>query len=140
MFCNPLTPSAQRMSHVVLCYDSRDQKLSWYLYIMCLWIVSKHRSLPFYNRYICLPCTVSNGGTRGCGWLTHHNCDIWHAYYKRKAFVSTVKPTGCTNVSNYLFWNGTLHVSDGFSFHHQHFKTVHTAVKQILLSAWLSAC
>jgi len=26
-----------------------------------------------------------------------------------------------------LFWNGTLHVSDGLSVHHQEFKTVHTA-------------
>jgi len=34
-----------------------------------------------------------------------------------------------------LFWNDTLHVSDGLSAHHQEFKTVHTAVKQILLPA-----
>jgi len=27
----------------------------------------------------------------------------------------------------YLFWNDTLHVSDGLCAHHQHFKTVHTA-------------
>ena len=26
-----------------------------------------------------------------------------------------------------LFWNDTLHVSDGASVHHQKFKTVHTA-------------
>ena len=26
-----------------------------------------------------------------------------------------------------LFWNYTLHVSDGLSVHHQQFKTVHTA-------------
>jgi len=26
-----------------------------------------------------------------------------------------------------LFWNDTLHVSDGFSVHHQEFKAVHTA-------------
>jgi len=26
-----------------------------------------------------------------------------------------------------LFWNDTLHVSDGLSVHHQEFKTVHTA-------------
>ena len=32
-----------------------------------------------------------------------------------------------------LFWNDTLHVSDGLSVHHQEFKTVHTATKQILL-------
>jgi len=28
---------------------------------------------------------------------------------------------------NILFWNGTLHVSDGLSVHHQEFKTVQTA-------------
>jgi len=26
-----------------------------------------------------------------------------------------------------LFWNDTIHVSDGLSVHHQQFKTVHTA-------------
>jgi len=26
-----------------------------------------------------------------------------------------------------LFWNNTLHVSDGLFFHHQEFKTLHTA-------------
>jgi len=34
-----------------------------------------------------------------------------------------------------LFWNDTLHVSDGLSVHHQQFKTAHTAVKQILPTA-----
>ena len=34
-----------------------------------------------------------------------------------------------------VFWNDTLHVSDGRSVHHQQFKTVHTATKQIQLSA-----
>ena len=34
-----------------------------------------------------------------------------------------------------LFWNDTVHVSDGLSVHHQEFKIVHTATKQILLSA-----
>ena len=33
-----------------------------------------------------------------------------------------------------LFSNDTLHVSDGLSVHHQQFKTVHTATKQILAS------
>jgi len=35
-----------------------------------------------------------------------------------------------------LFWNDTLHVSDGLSVHHQEFTTVHTATgvcQQILL-------
>jgi len=27
-----------------------------------------------------------------------------------------------------LFWNDTVHVSDGLSVHHQEFKTVHTAI------------
>jgi len=27
-----------------------------------------------------------------------------------------------------LFWNDTLHVSDGLSVHHPEFKTVHTAI------------
>ena len=32
------------------------------------------------------------------------------------------------NMSNFiLFWNNTLHVSDGLSVHHQESKTVHTA-------------
>jgi len=26
-----------------------------------------------------------------------------------------------------LFWNDTLHISDGLSVHHQAFKTIHTA-------------
>ena len=34
-----------------------------------------------------------------------------------------------------LFWSYTLHVSDGLSFHHHEFKTVHTTTKQILLFA-----
>jgi len=41
--------------------------------------------------------------------------------------VSIVKPTRCTNVSNLFYFWMTLHVSDGFSVHHQEFKTVHTA-------------
>ena len=32
-----------------------------------------------------------------------------------------------------LFWNDSLHVSDGLSVHHQEFKTVHTAVSVLLL-------
>ena len=39
----------------------------------------------------------------------------------------------------FIFWNDTLHVSGGLSVHHQQFKTVHTAVKQILLTACLQA-
>jgi hypothetical protein len=41
--------------------------------------------------------------------------------------IPTVKPTKCTNFSNYLFLHNTLHDLDGLSVHHQEFKTVHTA-------------
>jgi len=34
-----------------------------------------------------------------------------------------------------LFWNDTLHVSDGLSVHHQEFKTVHTTTKEVLYSS-----
>ena len=42
-------------------------------------------------------------------------------------YVSIVKPTRCTNVSNLFYFGITLHVSDGLSVHHQEFTTVHTA-------------
>jgi len=41
--------------------------------------------------------------------------------------VSIVKPTKCTNVSNLFYVGINLHVSEGFSVHHQEFTTVHTA-------------
>ena len=43
--------------------------------------------------------------------------------------IATVLPTRCTISKIYfiLFWNNTLHVSDGLSVHHQESKTVHTA-------------
>ena len=51
--------------------------------------------------------------------------DVHRAVHRNT--ISIVKPTRCTNVSNlFYFWNDTLHVSDGFSVHHQQFKTVHT--------------
>ena len=34
-----------------------------------------------------------------------------------------------------LFWNDTLHVSDGLSVHRQEFETVHTATKEVLMTA-----
>ena len=46
--------------------------------------------------------------------------------FGERSLISIVKPTTCTNVST-LFWKDTLHVSDGLSFHHQEFKTLHTA-------------
>jgi len=52
--------------------------------------------------------------------------DVHRAVHRN--IISIVKPTRCTNVSNLLiFWNGTVHVSDGFSAHHHEYKTVHTA-------------
>jgi len=42
-----------------------------------------------------------------------------------------------------LFWNNTVHVSDGLSVHHQEFKTVHsaTSVCQTGTSVcWLASC
>jgi hypothetical protein len=50
--------------------------------------------------------------------------DVHRAVHRN--VISIVKPTRCTNISN-LFWNDTLHVSDGPSDHHQKFKTVHAA-------------
>jgi len=46
-------------------------------------------------------------------------------YIQQQAFAKQVLLSAC------LFWNDTLHVSDGLSVHHQGYKTVHTAVKQI---------
>ena len=52
-----------------------------------------------------------------------------HAYIRKRAciYVSIVKPTRCTNVSNLFYFGKTVHVSDGLSVHHQEFETVHTA-------------
>jgi len=41
--------------------------------------------------------------------------------------LSIVKPTRCINVTFLLFWNDTLHVSEGLPVHHKEFKTVHTS-------------
>jgi hypothetical protein len=40
-----------------------------------------------------------------------------------------------------LFWSNTVHVSDGFSVHHQEFKTIHTAtgICQTDTAVWLLA-
>ena len=32
----------------------------------------------------------------------------------------------CISIVFIVFWNDTVHVSDGLSVHHQEFKTVHT--------------
>ena len=51
-------------------------------------------------------------------------------------YISVVKPTRYIKFSNLFYWSNTVHVSGGLSVHHQELKTVHTAVKQILLSAY----
>ena len=48
-------------------------------------------------------------------------CIIIYVYFYSKT-------NQMNNISNFvLFWNNTLHVSDGLSVHHQESKTVHTA-------------
>ena len=80
----------------------------------------------------------------------------WNAYaLKRASWVSCHLYSKANQmhqcVKFILFWSDTMHVSDDCSVHHQEFKTVHTAVKQILLLAcamrqiyfileWHSAC
>ena len=41
--------------------------------------------------------------------------------------ISVVNQPDAQYLKFILFWNNTLHVSDGFSVHHQESKTVHTA-------------
>jgi len=41
--------------------------------------------------------------------------------------ISIVKPTTCTNFSNFFIFGIKLYVSERLSGHHQDFKTVHTA-------------
>ena len=66
-------------------------------------------------------------------------------WQKRHKAISVVNFYNKTNqmpqcLKFILFWNDTLQVSDGLSVHHQEFKTVHTATKQMLLSADSSIC
>jgi len=42
-------------------------------------------------------------------------------------FISIVKPTKCTGISNLFYFWMTLHISDGLSVRHQEFKTIHRA-------------
>jgi hypothetical protein len=59
-------------------------------------------------------------------------CETQHLYSETNKMHQCIKFI--------LFWNDTLHVSDGLSVHHQEFKAVHTANKQILLSALFDIC
>jgi len=46
---------------------------------------------------------------------------------KTQKYILIIKSTRCTN-SQIYFWNRTLHVSHGFSVHHQESSTVHEAI------------
>ena len=56
----------------------------------------------------------------------------------RCSYGSYNKTNEITPISQIYFWNGTLHVSDIFSVHHQESSTVHTTmvyVMQVMLTA-----
>ena len=55
----------------------------------------------------------------------NRNILMWRSWDRASWYISIVKPTRCTLFPSLL--NITLHVSDGFSVHHQESKTVHTA-------------
>jgi hypothetical protein len=57
-----------------------------------------------------------------------------HVTVHRDQFL-IIKPNRCTNFSNFLFWNETLHVSGSCCVHHQEFSTVHTAMYMSYLYA-----
>jgi len=57
-----------------------------------------------------------------------------------RKYISKVQPTRCNVSSIDLVLQIALHVSGGFSAHHQEHKTIHTAsgiVKPILLLSWM---
>jgi hypothetical protein len=56
--------------------------------------------------------------------LEHSAVSIYHD-------ILTVKPTICTNFSNW-FQNETLHISDSSSLHYQELFTVHTAMVYVI--------
>ena len=56
-------------------------------------------------------------------WRSYGRASWYYLYSKANKMHQCIKLI--------LFWNDTLHVSDGRSVHHQEFKTVHTATKQI---------
>jgi len=51
-----------------------------------------------------------------------------HFKVAKQHFFLIIKPTRCTNFSNLIFWNKTLHVLDSSSVHHQEFFTLHTVM------------
>ena len=91
--------------------------------------------LQIYNLDLsCCPQTHPQnyqGHTRSFKEKQEHPCRKTRRLHNRSVEhetpISIVKQTRCTNVSNYLFFGITLHVSDGLSTHHQEFTTVHAA-------------
>jgi len=67
-----------------------------------------------------------------------------HMSVHRK-YISKVQQSSCNVLASYLFLSIALHVSGGFSSHHQEHKTVHTASgiyrsKQIEKTSKLFGC
>jgi len=58
--------------------------------------------------------------------IGHEEFDFHRALHRN--IISIVKTNKMhPSIKFILFWNDTLHVSDGLSVHHQEFKTIHTA-------------
>ena len=71
-----------------------------------------------YCMVCCVVCGLADGSfVRG----------ITHIYRKTNQMPQCIKYV--------LFWNDTLHISDGLSVHHQQFKTVRTATGICLLAS-----
>ena len=62
--------------------------------------------------------------------LAIRECLVFNVQYNFYFYSKTNQTHQC--IKFILFCNDTLHVSDGLSVHHQQFKTVHTATKQLL--------
>jgi len=52
---------------------------------------------------------------------------VWHSDDRASWYILTINQWDAL-ISQIYFWNRTLHVSDGFSVHHQESSTVHTAI------------
>jgi len=66
------------------------------------------------------------------GGNTYVNVGMMYCNGNKSAILETLYFYSKTNQMHQflefiLFWNNTLHASDGLSVHHQEFKTVHTA-------------
>jgi len=76
----------------------------------------------FQNCNTCCTCTVihSSGQTRVCSMIWSVPHEVFTTYFHSKTYQMH------QFLKFILFWNNTLHVSDGLYVHHQEFKTVHT--------------